>query len=202
MPVLRGDLGEWPKWCELRAFAIVSIGPGEARTWRAGHQKNKLVTVEGECWVDAQHGSRVVDRGASVDVQVGNYMMSSKAGATVVELGGSWGDDCGGAGIFGVKCSDEPDERGDPVSYPKHTRFDRHYHDCDEYWIVVSGRGTASSEDVLYEVSSGDCVATRMGYHHDFPLVDEPVLAVFFETTMRGQRRRGHLWEHTHGPAL
>ena len=25
--------------------------------------------------------------------------------------------------------------------------------------------------------------------------------AVFFETAREGQRRRGHLWEHTHGPA-
>jgi len=40
-----------------------------------------------------------------------------------------------------------------------------------------------------------------MGHHHDFPLVATPVRAVFFETTLGGARRRGHLWNHTHGPA-
>jgi hypothetical protein len=40
-----------------------------------------------------------------------------------------------------------------------------------------------------------------MGHHHDFPQVREPVWAVYFETTLRGAKRRGHLWEHTHGPA-
>ena len=47
----------------------------------------------------------------------------------------------------------------------------------------------------------GDCVATGMGHHHDFPIVVEPVRAVFFETTMQGRKRRGHLWNHRHGPA-
>jgi len=40
-----------------------------------------------------------------------------------------------------------------------------------------------------------------MGWHHDFPRVDRSVKAVYFETTMQGKKRRGHLWEHTHGPA-
>ena len=40
-----------------------------------------------------------------------------------------------------------------------------------------------------------------MGHHHDFPEVFEPVRAVYFETTLEGQKRRGHLWEHTHGPS-
>ncbi|MGH2616746.1 MAG: cupin domain-containing protein, partial [Thermomicrobiales bacterium] len=89
----------------------------------------------------------------------------------------------------------------DPVSYPKTTSFDSHYHDCDEYWIVWAGRGVAVSEGQEYEVGPGDCVATGMGHHHDFPRVQEPVQAVYFETTLQGAKRRGHLWEHTHGLA-
>jgi mannose-6-phosphate isomerase-like protein (cupin superfamily) len=58
------------------------------------------------------------------------------------------------------------------------------------------------SENTLYDVGPGDCVATRMGHHHDFPAVTEPVLAIYFETTMRGKHRRGHLWERVHGPAF
>jgi mannose-6-phosphate isomerase-like protein (cupin superfamily) len=87
------------------------------------------------------------------------------------------------------------------VSYRKETNFDSHYHDCDEYWIFFKGRGVAVSEGKHYEVAAGDCVATGMGHHHDFPLVYEPLEAVFFETTLEGQKRRGHLWEHTHGLA-
>ena len=50
-------------------------------------------------------------------------------------------------------------------------RFDCHFHDCDEYWILFAGRGIAVSEGKRYEVASGDCVATGMGHHHDFPIV-------------------------------
>jgi mannose-6-phosphate isomerase-like protein (cupin superfamily) len=87
------------------------------------------------------------------------------------------------------------------VDYPKTTHFDSHYHDCDEYWILFQGRGIAVSEGKMYEVREGDCVATGMGHHHDLPRVIEPMKAVYFETTLEGQKRRGHLWNHTHGPA-
>src|SRR5690606_11814494 len=112
-----------------------------------------------------------------------------------------WGDEVGGSGLFSVHKSDAPQDRGDPVSYPKETNFDRHYHDMDEYWIVFRGQGVAVSEGKHYEVEAGDCIATGMGHHHDFPLVFEPIRAVFFETTLEGEKRRGHLWEHTHGIA-
>jgi mannose-6-phosphate isomerase-like protein (cupin superfamily) len=201
MPVLRGDMAERPEWCELEDFQIVRLAPGREHTWHAKHQANKIVVVEGECRVELAGEPAVVERGGSLDATAGTYAVTSERQTALVELGGHWGADCGGAGIFGVAEAEQLGDIGDPVSYPKHTNFDRHYHDCDEYWILVSGNGTASSEDVSYEVGPGDCVATRMGQHHDFPLVEEPVLAVFFETTMRGAKRRGHLWEHTHGPA-
>jgi mannose-6-phosphate isomerase-like protein (cupin superfamily) len=201
VPVLRGDMRNRPYWCELEEFTVVALGAGESRTWEATHPANKLIAVEGECAVELGSGNQTVGPGRFLDTPPGSHLVSSTDGATLVELGGRWGEEVGGAGVFVVETSDEPDDVGDPVTYPKNTRFDRHYHDCDEYWILVKGSGTASSEDVLYEVGPGDCVATRMGHHHDFPLVEEPVLAVFFETTMRGRKRLGHLWEHTHGPA-
>jgi mannose-6-phosphate isomerase-like protein (cupin superfamily) len=202
MPVLRAPMENRPAWCELEHYAIVALAPGRRRTWKAGHRANKLVVVAGQCHLDSGDDEvRQLSRGDIVDLPAGEYPITAPAPATVVELGGHWEDDCGGSGLFGVVRAEAPGDVGDPVTYAKHTAFDRHFHDCDEYWILVSGRGTASTEDVLYEVGPGDCVATRMGDHHDFPLVDEPVVAVFFETTMRGQKRRGHLWEHTHGPA-
>lgn len=201
MPVLRGDMSDRPSWCELEHFRIVPIGGGAEHVWNAGHTANKLVVVDSECRVDSTDGSRMVEAGGSADLPAGEHVLSSPRAAKVVELGGCWGEDCGGVGVFTVERATQPGDRGDRVTYPKNTNFDRHYHDCDEYWIIIDGRGTASSEDVLYEVRPGDCVATRMGDHHDLPLVEQLVRGVYFETTMRGQRRRGHLWEHTHGPA-
>ena len=79
--------------------------------------------------------------------------------------------------------------------------FDCHFHDCDEYWILFAGRGVVVSEGKHYEVGVGDCVATGMGHHHDFPQVFEPVEAVYFETTLERQKCLGHLWNHTYGKA-
>jgi mannose-6-phosphate isomerase-like protein (cupin superfamily) len=200
VPVLRNSMSGRPQWCELEDFRIVRLSTGDSRAWHAPYPANKLVVVDGACRVDLPVGPQLLERGASVDLAPGTYTLLGDA-VTIVELGGHWGADQGGAGVFGVERAHQRHDIGDPPSYPKHTNFDRHYHDCDEYWIIVAGAGTASSEDVLYDVGPGDCVATRMGDHHDFPLVEQPVSAVFFETTMRGRRRRGHLWEHTHGPA-
>jgi mannose-6-phosphate isomerase-like protein (cupin superfamily) len=128
-------------------------------------------------------------------------VLETTADTTLVRMCGNWGNELGGSGIFRVAPGAERGDGGDPVSYPKTTQFDSHYHDCDEYWILFQGRGTAVSEGRSYDVGPGDCVATGMGHHHDFPTVIEPVQAVLFETTLMGRKRLGHLWEHTHGPA-
>jgi mannose-6-phosphate isomerase-like protein (cupin superfamily) len=114
-------------------------------------------------------------------------------------MSGSWFEPTGKSGVFRVRPTEAPTDRGDPVTYPKQTTFDSHYHDCDEFWVVVDGAGTAVTEGRHFEVESGDCVATKMGDHHDFPLVRVPIVAVFFETSLHGQQRLGHLWDHTHG---
>ncbi len=119
----------------------------------------------------------------------------------LVRMCGRWGEQTGGSGLFEVRTSDSPQDRGDPVDYPKTTNFDRHYHDCDEYWIIFAGSGIAVSEEKFYQLHPGDCLATGMGHHHDFPRSGEPVKAVYFETTLEGQKRLGHLWNHTHGQA-
>ena len=84
---------------------------------------------------------------------------------------------------------------------PKRTSIDRHYHDCDEYWVILEGRGTVVVDDQQMPVKPGDCFAIRMGHPHDFPDVESEVRAVFFETTLSGEKRIGHLWNHTHGVA-
>jgi mannose-6-phosphate isomerase-like protein (cupin superfamily) len=131
----------------------------------------------------------------------GDWTMTGHADVCqFVRLSGRWGDDIAGCGIFHVRESSAPN-KGDAVDYRKNTSVDRHYHDCDEYWIVLEGAGEVVVDYRHSKVRPGDCLCIGMGHPHDFPLVDSEVKAVFFETTLEGRKRTGHLWNHTHGQA-
>ena len=121
--------------------------------------------------------------------------------AQIVRLSGTWGEDVAGCGIFRVANQENPKDIGDPVDYPKTTSVDAHYHDCDEYWIVLEGACTIGRRRSPHGDGAGDCLPIGMGHHHDMPRVASPVKAVFFETTLEGEKRVGHLWNHTHGRA-
>ncbi len=207
MPVFRSGKGLAPKWCELEFFDIVDLKPGDTHTFKRMGTKEKMIVGEGKCVVSANGQEQELEKGKMVD------LVDAKAApikvvkvlepTTVIRMAGRWGEQVGGSGLFPVWNADKenPPNWGGPVSYKKLTGFDNHYHDCDEYWILFKGSGVAVSEGKHFEVGPGDCVATRMGDHHDLPEVKEPVLAVFFETTMMGRKRIGHLWEHKDGPA-
>ena len=204
MPVFRSGIGLAPEWCELERFDIVELLPGESHTFERAGEKEKLIVGKGRCRIAMDGKTIAADEGADLDLDGANgrfEVLEVFSEATLIRMYGRWGEETGGCGIFVVSNEDGHPDRGDPVDYPKETGFDNHYHDCDEYWILFQGRGIAASEGKLYEVGPGDCVATGMGHHHDFPRAFEPVKAVFFETTMEGQKRRRHLWDHTHGPA-
>ena len=207
MPVFRAGSGQAPAWCELHRFDTVDLPAGAGRydLDRAG-PREKLIVGEGACTVAVGGREQAADKGANLDLPEGEggfSILEVSEDSTLIRMAGDWGDEVGGSGLFSVDEAADSDraDRGDPVPYEKRTRFDCHFHDCDEYWILFAGSGVAVSEGKRYEVSAGDCVATGMGQHHDFPLVHEPVRAVFFETTMEGEKRRGHLWDHTHGKA-
>jgi mannose-6-phosphate isomerase-like protein (cupin superfamily) len=189
MPVFQSGEGQAPAWCELSYFDIVRLGPGQSHRYGRKGPKEKLIVGEGKCALKAGDVEVVAGEHGQFDLQPGDppyEVVRAQASTVLVRMAGRWGDEVGGSGIFMVT------ENG---------AFDNHYHDCDEYWIVFSGRGVAMSEGREYDVGPGDCVATGMGWHHDFPIVHEPVKAVFFETTIEGQKRAGHLWEQEHGPA-
>lgn len=204
MPLFRSGEGHAPAWCEMTHFEIVHLAPGQRHTFARVGEKEKLIVGQGRCRIAYDHTSIVAERSANLDLTAGDghfEVTEVMADTILVRMCGHWGEEVGGSGIFGVVKSSSPQDRGDAVDYIKETNFDNHYHDCDEYWIVFKGRGVAVSEGKAYEVGAGDCLATGMGHHHDFPQVQEPVEAVYFETTLAGQKRRGHLWDHTHGPA-
>jgi mannose-6-phosphate isomerase-like protein (cupin superfamily) len=78
-------------------------------------------------------------------------------------------------------------------------RFDRHYHDCDEYWLVYRGRARVLSEGVEYDVGPGDIVCTETGQEHDVLTVYEDLEAFFWEDALSPGGRTGHLHR---GPEL
>lgn len=204
MPVFHGDMRSAPAWCELSSYEIVHLPIGSQHRFMHVGQQERLIVAAGSCRIAWAGGQREASAGTKCELGAGEgsfTVLDVLEPTTVVRLYGHWGEETGGWGLFAVSEVDDPVERGDPVAYPKRTTIDNHYHDCDEYWIILAGRGVVVSEGTMYDVGPGDCVATGMGHHHDFPLAAEPITAVYFETTLAGACRRGHLWNHTHGNA-
>lgn len=83
------------------------------------------------------------------------------------------------AGIFGVSL-----ERG---------RFDCHYHDYNEYWLVFQGKAKVMTEGREYYVQRGDIVCTKAGDEHDVLEVYEELKAFWFEDACPPGGRVGHL---------
>ncbi|QHT60275.1 cupin domain-containing protein [Paenibacillus lycopersici] len=67
-----------------------------------------------------------------------------------------------------------------------------HYHSCNEYWIIVSGRGTCTTEGDTYEIGAGDMVLTKAGDEHSL-LVTEDMVAVYCYGIMPEGGLHGHL---------
>lgn len=203
MPVFRSGKGLAPEWCEMEYFDITELASGDTHVFERVGKKEKLIVGRGKCRIAFAGIFVNAEVGANLDLPPGAQfeVVEVTEPSTLIRMCGRWGDQVGGSGIFPFWPVEDPHDNGDPVDYPKETSFDNHFHDCDEYWIFFSGRGVAVSEGKHYDVGPGDCVATGMGFHHDMPKVYEAGAAVFFETTMEGAMRLGHLWEHTHGKA-
>lgn len=202
MPVFRGGEAP-PDWCELREFDVLELAEGQGLEQRRRQPKERLLVTAGTVQLRLAEGSVVLKESQFFDLPSLEAweIVARSPRAQLVRLSGRWGRDVGGCGIFRATHSDRPTDKGDPVAYPKTTTIDSHYHDCDEYWIILEGSGTVVIDDRRLAVSVGDCVPVGMGHRHDFPTVASAVKSVFFETTLEGRARVGHLWVHTHGPA-
>ena len=76
-----------------------------------------------------------------------------------------------------------------------------HYHDCDEWWIVLSGKARVMSEGKEYIVTTGDILWTRMGdEHHLLEILEMPYGIAYLEEQLRGQKRPGHLHREDEEP--
>lgn len=67
-----------------------------------------------------------------------------------------------------------------------------HFHDCNEYWIIVEGKGLATSEGREYELGPGDMLLTEAGDEHAL-VVTEKMVAIYFYGVMPPGGRTGHL---------
>ena len=204
MPRIIRENGALPEWCQLKAFSIITLDKDGAH-FEPKWPNERLIVAAGSVKVVRRGRSQVfgtgqfTDFGADGDAVTVTPVYDS---AQIVRLSGEWGADMGGCGIFTARDTDSPSNRGDPVAYDKSTSVDSHYHDCDEYWILLEGRATVVVNQEAAEMRSGDCLCIGMGHQHDMAHAPEPVKAVFFETTLEREKRGGHLWEHTHGPAV
>jgi mannose-6-phosphate isomerase-like protein (cupin superfamily) len=201
MPVTNVDRQTFPAWAELKRFDILRLEPDEPMSIEPRFDRLKVVVVRGSAAIDGANYAE----GSVFDAPEGTtkvHIVAGPDGAVVVPLQGTWGAETGGSGIFNGLPSEAPSNPGTPVDYERATTFDNHYHDCDEYWIFVEGEAVTVSEGTFFHIAPGDCVITGAGDHHDIPEVRAPLRAVYFETTLLGEKRLGHLWEHTHGKAV
>jgi mannose-6-phosphate isomerase-like protein (cupin superfamily) len=75
-------------------------------------------------------------------------------------------------------------------------RFDCHFHDCDEYWVVVEGQARIRVGDAEYDAAPGDVVCTPAGTMHDVLACNgTDLLLVWFEGELPPGGRPGHLHE-------
>lgn len=72
-------------------------------------------------------------------------------------------------------------------------RFDCHYHDCDEYWMIYKGSAKVSTEGIEFYAKPGDIVCTKAGDEHDVLEVYEDIEAFYFEGATPEGGRTGHL---------
>ena len=90
------------------------------------------------------------------------------------------------------------------VQFKAGAEVELHFHDYDEPWFILSGRGTAilveSGERHEYPIGPGDIVVTYAGDEHGLK-VDEPLSLVYVPGTMPPGARQGHLHLPEDGPA-
>ena len=193
-----------PDWCELRQFAVYALGPGDTERLPRSGARERILITRGRCQIRAGDHSMIARAGQFMDLPDGVAhwaVTGSTDNSEFLHMAGNWGREIAGCGLWSLQNEPDPSDQGDVVDYPKQTRMDSHYHDYDEYWFILDGAATVVVSGQHINVTAGDCVATGAGHHHDMPDVKTPMRGAFFETTLLGQKRLGHLWSHRHGAA-
>lgn len=200
MPLLKISENKFPEWSEVKRITQLTIEPNSVTEITKSFPKYALFVISGECSIRTNGYEKIFLENDYLFSEKRNISIkSSNHKIEIVLVEGSWGEELGGSAVFRMSKHSTPRNIGDPVDYSRTNDFDNHYHDFDEYWIILKGSGLAVSEGVKYKFTGGDIIATRMGDHHDLSEVHEDIHGIYFETSLKGQKRLGHLWEHTHG---
>jgi mannose-6-phosphate isomerase-like protein (cupin superfamily) len=200
MPLLKISENKFPVWSEVKRITLLSIEPNSTNEITKSFPKYALFVISGECSIRTNGYEKIFLENDSLFSDKKNISISNTNHITeIVMIEGNWNDEIGGSAAFKMSKHSTPRNIGDPVDYNRTNDFDNHYHDFDEYWIILKGSGLAVSEGVKFKFSAGDIIATRIGDHHDLPEVYEEIHGIYFETSLKGQKRIGHLWNHTHG---
>ena len=68
-----------------------------------------------------------------------------------------------------------------------------HYHNCNEYWVIVEGRGICTTEGDTYEIGPGDMGLTKEGDEHSLVVTEEMTELYFY-----GRLEPGGVVGHLH----
>jgi mannose-6-phosphate isomerase-like protein (cupin superfamily) len=199
MPLIRLNKDKFPDWSEIKDIKFLNIAPGNMKIIEVDSPKTALFISEGRCRITTENQMHDYYPGDKFYDSNSFIVYAYEDTVKLILIEGNWGDEIGYSDFFIMQNSDSPKNDGDPVEYSRRTDFDNHYHDFDEVWVILEGEALAYSEGKQYRLKAGDCLLTPMGYHHDMPEVYKTIKGIYFETTLKGKNRLGHLWIHTHG---
>ncbi len=189
------------KESEVEVIDIIHLNANEVYKINNHQEKEVLLMGRGKALVKTENHIRDINKNDVEEYSLAKNKLKqiiAFENSVIIRIGGKWNGQTGTRGVFQLSETDYPKNTGDPTDYERNTEFDNHYHDCDEFWILFEGRGVVVTEGRRYDVRAGDCVFTKAGDHHDFPIVYKTIGGVWFETSLVGQKREGHLWNHTH----
>lgn len=199
MPVISFEHNNFPEWAEVRSCRMTHIQTRCKIERTDDHSREIWILVSGSADIKLHSAFRTVNTGDVIEINTKHITVSplGHSGINFLQIEGLWSDERGSCGLFSLTNSSDPVNTGDRTDYLRNTVFDNHFHDCDEYWFILRGEGEVMSEGVHYHVKAGDCVITRVGDHHDFPIVEKEILGVWFEGNLTGLKRIGHLYHET-----
>jgi mannose-6-phosphate isomerase-like protein (cupin superfamily) len=201
MPVVR-FASEMPTWSKLRRYQEFEVAPDQELHVQVEHPNARLLTMSGMCIARSGQKTTALWPQQFLDTQPaagGFHVVGTRQHCKLMLFEGDWGEAVGACGVYEIFPDAPNPNRGDPINYPKSTTFDSHYHDFDEYWMILAGQCVIGPAH--FEAGPGDCVAIGCGHHHDIAKINGSLLFAFFQTIPEGAGRSGHLWEHTHGTA-
>lgn len=187
--------------CEVKKIDIIYMGMHENFNIHNQMKKEAIFVGEGKVTLKTKLDEIELKKNEHREFSNGENSLDqiiANENSIVLSIAGNWKNHHGSRGVFELTRCNYPKNIGDAVNYMRNTEFDNHFHDCDEFWILFEGSGEVVTEGKRYLVKAGDCVFTKAGDHHDFPIVNNTIKAVWFETSFIGKKREGHLWNHTH----